>query len=201
MPKIAKEVQAVMEFFERRPSLDGSNLLKKESAALQKALNNLLAKAGEIELSLQPGYAETENLVEGTGKPLCNKDFMREFSHKHLSKNLNPSKADKKARQELLKLAAQDGKLDELRKALDPQKKYRDMLQDLMKRDDAAVKKRVMSMKPVDFRGIVTANGFEAPETKSGAISTAKSARAKVLKQILNLMENSQYLDNFGSSD
>jgi hypothetical protein len=174
-------IKRIADFMERQPNLDSSILLRSEVQALCDAAEAYLTRAEEIELTLMPDYAETAALMEGDGRNIATVDFIRNFSKCHCTKMLNPKRADKKARRSLLLLAAKDGKLKELRTQLDPDKKFRDLLQKLLELDSKAIEKKILGMKPADFRAMVTANGLDAHRTNSGEISCAKASRIKAV--------------------
>jgi hypothetical protein len=201
MTRIRESVAQVMEFLKRQPDLDGSTLLKTEAAALEKAMQKYLQKAVEIELTLKPEYAETLALIEGDGKPLATKDFIKKFSSENCSVTLGPAKADKKARKELMLLAAKDNKLAKLKKALDPSRKYRELIKDLLELTEHEIAKRISSLKPAEFKGLVEANGLEVARTKSGTISTSASNKTKAVKQILHIKRSDQYLSGLRYAD
>lgn len=191
-------LSGALEFTRRQPQLSSSGQLKRESEALFKALEKYCSKADEIEVSLTSGFAETLTLIEGSGKAIATREFIKEFSGSHLSSALSPTKSDKKARRDLVILAAKEGKLKRLRIDLDPAQKFRKMLLDLLKQDDKAITEKVMNMTPNVFRGIVASNGFDATHTATGAISTSQPTRKKVLKQILHMAASERCLSSFG---
>jgi hypothetical protein len=201
MALIAGLVAQAMEFLKRHPELDGALLLSKESAAVAKSLEKYLEQAHAVELTLQPEYAATIALVEGDGKAVATVEFIMKFTAKNCSRALKPHKADKKARKELVMQAAQDDKLIQLRKALDPKRKYRDLMAELIKKSEDSIKSQVFSMTPVSFRGLVEANGLDVPRTASGAISTSKVNRDKVVKQIVHIKQSDRYLAGLSDSD
>ena len=183
-------IKRITDFMERQPNLDSSILLRSETQALCDAAKAYLAKAEEIELTLKPGYAETAALMEGDGKSIATVDFIRGFSKRYCSETLDPKRADKSARKALLLLAAEDSKLDELRNKLDPEKKYRELLQKLLESDDKTIKDRILSMKPADFKALVTANGLDAHRTSSGEVSSAKASRMKALLTMRRIQDS-----------
>ena len=185
MAKIFEALNTAFDFLFRRPNLDGSTLLKKESETLGKALEKYNGKAGEIELSLMPDFAETAAIVEGDGKSLITADFIKDFTSRNCSSKLVVPKADKKARTALLMLAARENKLGLLKQQLDPIQKYRELFHTLMKQHEAAIKDKIYKMKPADFANLVKAAGLDAIKTSKGTVSTSKASRDKVLKQIL----------------
>jgi len=195
MDKVREPLQRAHGFLERNPNLDGSRLLKKEATALVKALNRYNEKTKEVELSLTPDFAETAAILEGDGRRLVTPDFVRDFTGKHCSETLTFSKANKKERTALLLLAAQDGKLRILKKKIDPSRKYREMYQSLLNESETIVEQRILEMKAADFRGIVNSAGLDAPRIKSGAVSTSKASRKKVLKQILRDKTSEELMD------
>jgi len=201
MTKVTGFVARVMGFLKRQPDLDGSALLRTESAALAKALEKYIHKAEEIELTLKPEYAETLALIEGDGRSLATKDFIKKFSADNCSVLLSPAKTDKKARKELVLLAARENKLGKLKKALDPSRKYRELIKELLQLTEQQIAKRISRLKPAEFKGLVETNGLEASRTGSGAISTSAANKTKVVKQILHIKKSDQYLSGLGYGD
>lgn len=198
MTRVIESVDRVRDFLKRQPDLESSTLLKTETADLVKALEKYLQKAEEIESTLKPGYAETLALIEGDGKSIATKEFIRKFSSENCSHTINPAKTDKKVRKELVLLAAKDNKLSKLKKALDPSRKYRELIKDLLHLTEHEITKRVSALKPAEFKGIVEANGLEATRTKTGTISTSAANKAKVVKQILHIKQSDSYLSGLG---
>lgn len=194
MATVSDQIKRVTDFLKRQPNLDGSMLLKKESDALAKAAGKYAEKAENIELSLKPEYAETLALIEGDGKNIATTRFIKEFSATCCSRTLEFEKADKKARKELVDLAARENKLSKLKKALDPERKYREQIKELMKLDETTIASRILAMTAQTFKGLVEAVGLEATRTSSGAISTSKANKNKVLKQILHMKRSDEYL-------
>lgn len=201
MVKVIDSVARVMGFLKRQPDLDGSALLKNESTALAKALEKYIHKAEEIELTLKPEYAETLALIEADGKSVATKDFIKKFSGENCSVMLSPAKIDKKARKELVLLAARDNKLGKLKKALDPSRKFRELIKELLQLTENEVTARVAALKPAEFKGLVEANGLEASRTGTGTISTSAASKTRVVKQILHIKNSDQYLTGLGYGD
>ena len=195
MKKIRESLQETLEFLNRYPNLDGSTLLKKEADSLWKALQKYNERAEEVGLSLTADFAETSSLLEGDGKNIVTPDFIKTFTRKHCSKILSFDKANKKERSELLLLAAKEKKLPILKKMIDPSKMYREMYQDIIKESTRGIEQKLLSMKPKDFQGLVNAVGLDAPRTKTGGISTSKTVRKNVLKQILRDKESDELMD------
>jgi hypothetical protein len=196
MSTVIAHVKSVLDFLKRQPDLDGSHLLKKESAALLKAVEKYLSRAEEIELSLCPDYLEAQALLEGEGKTLATVSFIKAFSRKHCSRSLAPVKADKKARSDLLLLAAADKRLSELKTALDPSKEFRDLMATLLKMGNGAITEQVLAMPAARFRCLVDANGLDAGRTAGGSVSTSKAARQKVVEQILHIKASDRTLSD-----
>lgn len=196
MQEIREHLERAFRFLQRHPNLDGSKLLDKEALALTKALTKYNQKAGEVELSLKPAFAETAGIIEAEGKSLLTPAFVEEFTRKHCSRTLSFKKINKKERATLLLLAAQDEKLETLRKHLDPTKKHRESFQRLLGETEVVIRARVLAMKPGEFQGMVTAVGLDAPLTKSGSISTAKGAKEKVIKQVLRAKESDDLMES-----
>lgn len=201
MTRVIEPVKRVMDFLRRQPDLDGSALLKTESAILVKAVDKYLQKAEEIELTLKPEYAETLALIERDGKSLATKDFIRKFSSENCSVTLTTAKTEKKARKELVLLAARDNKLAKLKKALDPSRKFRELMKQLLELTEQEIAARVSALKPAEFRGLVEANGLEASRTRGGTISTSAVSKTRVVKQILHIKRSDQYLSGLGYGD
>jgi hypothetical protein len=82
-------------------------------------------------------------------------------------------------------LEAREDKLKELQRNLDQNQKYRKMFHNLIGGKQSDIRAEIMNMPAKDFGGLVTAVALDAPRTKSGAVSSSKTAREKVLKQIL----------------
>jgi hypothetical protein len=199
MDKVLEPLEQAAEFLKRHPNLDGSRLLKKEATALVKALDKYNDKAQELELSLTPDYAETAALIASEGKSLVTPDFVREFTRKQCSTILDFNKINKKERDALLLLTAQNGKLQALRKQLDPTKKYRERFQRLLSESDEVIKLTIFAMKARDFQEIVKAAGLDAPRTKSGTVSTGKGAKEIVLKQILREKKSDELMERLSN--
>jgi hypothetical protein len=155
----------------------------------------------ETELTLKPEYAETLALIEGDGKPLATKDFIKKFSGENCSVTLSPAKVDKKARKELILLAAKENKLAKLKRALDPSRKYRELIKDLLELNDNEIADRISRLRPAEFKGLVEANGLEVARTKSGTISTSAANKTKAVKQILHIKRSDQYLSGLRYGD
>jgi hypothetical protein len=185
MIKILDALKKALDFINRHPKLEGSQLLNKESESLASALGKYNSKAEEIELSLAPNYTETAVLIEGEAKSRVSVSFIKEFTKKYCSFQLVFQKADKKARTALLMLAAREDKLKELQRNLDQNQKYREMFHKLIGGKQSDIRAEIMNMPAKDFGGLVTAVALDAPRIKSGAVSSSKTAREKVLKQIL----------------
>jgi hypothetical protein len=199
MVKVLAALERAVKFIGRHPNLDGSHLLKKESASLASALEKYNSKTQEIELSFIPGYAETQSLVEGEAKKRVTVDFIKKFTKKHCSTQLVFDKADKKARTALLVSAAKDNKLHQLQKDLDQNQKYRELFQELGELGEGNIKVKILSMAAKDFTSLVVANGLDAIRTKGGAVSCSKSAREKVLKQILRDKMSDELIRGIGT--
>jgi hypothetical protein len=196
MAGVFESLEKACDFLRQHPDLDGSTLLKKETNALVKALGKFNEKAEEVKLSLTADYAEAAALLEGDGKPLATPAFIREFTKKHCTTTLSFSRANKRERTALLLRAARDGKLSILKELIDPSKKFRQMYQALLSKPTADIKREILAMKPAVFRGIVNAAGLSAPRTKAGAVSTAKTARKKVLHQIIRSKQSDKLMDS-----
>jgi len=199
MGKVLEPLERASAFLRRNPNLEDSRLLQKEAAALVKALVNYNEKAGEIELSLTPDYAETASLLDSDGKPLATPDFVRDFTQKHCSVTLSFPKVNKKERTALLLLAARDKKLKILRQQLDPSKKHREMFQRLLGESDQNIRQKILSMKAADFQGLIKAVGLDAPHTQSGAISTSRAAKEGAIKQILGAKRSDELMDSLSN--
>jgi hypothetical protein len=87
-------------------------------------------------------------------------------------------------------LAAKDSKLEELRNKLDPDRKFRDLLHKLLESDDGTIEKKILNMKPADFKALVAANGLDAHRTSSGEISSAKASRMKALLTMRRIQDS-----------
>ncbi len=201
MVRLSEALRKATDFIERRPNLEGSHLLKRESESLSKALEKYNRKAEEIDLSLAPYYAETAALIEGDSKNRVTTKFIRDFTKKNCSTPLVFERADKKARLALLILAAREGKLEQLRGALDQKEKYRERYHELLKSTPNEITVELMAMPAGDFSALVNAVGFDAPRTTKGAISTARDARKKVLKQILRDKTSEDLMIGIGEDD
>jgi hypothetical protein len=201
MALVAGLLAQAIEFLKRHPELDGALLLRKESTPLAKSLEKYLRQALDIELTLKPEYAATIVLVEGEGKTVATAEFIKKFTAKNCSRTLKPAKADRKARKELVMQAAQDDKLTQLRKALDPKRKYRDLMAELIRTSEDSIRSQVIAMAPVAFRNLVEANGLAVQRTSAGAVSTAKVNREKVVKQIVHIKQSDHYLAGLSNSD
>jgi hypothetical protein len=199
MVKVLAALEQALKFIGRYPNLDGSHLLKKESASLASALEKYNSKAEEIELSFLPDYAETQSLIEGEAKKRVTADFIKKFTKKHCSTQLVFEKADKKARMALLLSASKDNKLHQLRQDLDQNQRYREMFQELGESSEGDIKVKILNMAAKDFTGLVVANGLDAIRTKGGAVSSSKLAREKVLKQILRDKMSDELIRGIGT--
>jgi hypothetical protein len=198
MSKLFEELKAATDFIKRRPKLEGSHLLKKESDSLLKALEKYNAKAGELDLSFTPGYTETAALIEGDAKSRVTVQFIKDFTRSHCSTQLVFEKADKKARTALLTRATRDGKLQKLQQVLDQRQRFRDMYHELLELADTEIKTRLLAMPAKDFCGLVTTIGLDAPRLKNSAVSASKASREKVLKQILRDKTSEELMSGIG---
>jgi hypothetical protein len=198
MTMLLEALKRAADFVERHPKLERSHDLKKESESLGNALRKYNAKAEEMALSFTPNYAETSALLEGEAKSRVTVEFIKSFTQKNCSSPLVCAKSDKKARTALLILAARDGKLEQLKKALDQNQKYRERFQRLLEAAETEIKTKLIAMPAGDFKGLVTAVGLDALKTQSGAVSTSKASREKALKQILRDKASEELMSGLG---
>ncbi|HTY23014.1 MAG TPA: hypothetical protein VMC85_07780 [Desulfomonilaceae bacterium] len=199
MDTVLEPLNRAFTFLKRYPNLDGSKLLEKEARGLIKALIKYNDKAETVHLSLIPDYAETAGLLEAEGKSLVTPDFVAEFTRKHCSRILSFDRINKKERTTLLLLAAKDGKLKDLKKQLDPTRKYREVFQNLLSEPAEVIRKKVVSMKSGDFQGMVKAVGLDAPRTRAGSISASKGAKENVIKQMLRDKKSDELMERLGN--
>ncbi len=197
MGKIRNGLSNALAFLDRQPALEGSNLLKKESTSLANALEKYNAKTEEVELSLSPNFTEVAALVEGEAKSRVTTSFIKDFTNRHCSTKLVFQKSGKPARIALLLLAAREGRLDQLRQALDRSEKYREMYHHLMETKEDNIRAKILGMPATDFKGIVTAIGLDAPRIQSG-VSSSATARKQVLKQMLRDKKTDELMNGLG---
>ncbi len=192
-------LQRTAQFLRRRPNLDGSILLRREARHLLRALKAYVEKAEEVELSLSADYAETAALIEGEGREFVTPEFVREFTRTHCTETLSFDRVNKKERTELLRLAARNDKLQALKRHLDPKEQYRELFRRLICLPDDDIEAAVMSMASGDFRGLAAASGLNVPRTETGTLSASKTARNKVLGQILGEKRSNELMDQLES--
>lgn len=198
---ILESVGEVTSFIKRRPELQRSKLLEKETRDLEKALAGYLAKAQEIEITLSPEYSEALALMNGDGKSLVTGDFMAKFCAENCGGSWAPTKRGKDGKKEFLLLVAKKNKLGKLKKALDPGKKYRELLAEMLLLTEKEIQQRISTIKADAFRGLVETNGFEAARTGRGAISTARENKTKVATQIIHMKKSDQCLSGLRDAD
>ncbi len=196
MNDLLSSVGRVQALLNRRPQLAKSYELRLESIKLLKALDIFLAKALDLELTFSSVYAETASLLEGEAKAIATRDFMRTFSRKHCSKTINPKRVNKKIRKAFLIQVARDNKLHLLRNALQPKKKYIELLQDLLDVPEKAIQRRVLAMKANDIASLAKANGLHTLKTKTGRVSGSKKSKAYIIKQIIEIKRSDESLDS-----
>jgi hypothetical protein len=196
MRNLSSSVDEVKAFLERQPNLESSYDLRRESKALINALDRFLAKAAEVEITLSSGYVQTAALMEGEARHLATRDFILSFSQRHCSRPVRAKRSDRKTRKALLIQTAKDGKLDALRKALQPKNEFADLLNDLLELSDEDISNRLFSMKTKDLGSLAKANGLEIMKTKTGRISGAKRSRQAVIRQILEIKRSDESLDS-----
>jgi hypothetical protein len=185
MANTMEALRRALDFLDRYPHLEGSNLLKTESERLATALEKYNSKAEGVELSLKPDFSEVAALIEGRAKRLLTASFIKDFAKKYCSTVLTVSRADKRARTDLLMLAAKEQKLQELRDVLDDSRKYRHMLHRLMDEKANEIQAKILNMPAEEFKALVEANGLDVIRTGTGKVSTKADSRKKTLKHIL----------------
>ena len=140
-----------------------------------------------------PNYSEVASLLEGEGKSTATKDFMEGFGLKIVGERLDIPKSDKASRKRFLRLVAKSGKLGELRERLDPNKFYRGLFDELIRRDLSEIEIKISAMGAKELTGLVEANGLKAPRTSTGRVSKSK----KTLKTILSQIEKIKLSEHF----
>lgn len=196
MNDLLSSVCRVQALLNRQPQLAKSYELRLESIKLLSALDKFLTKALDLELTFSSVYAETASLLEGEAKNIATREFIRAFTRKRCSRTMNPKRVNKKVRKAFLIQVARDHKLHLLRDALQPKKKYIELLQDLLDMPEEAIQRRVLAMKTTDLISLARANGLDILKTRTGRASGSKKSKAFVIKQIIEIKKSDESLDS-----
>ncbi len=193
MSDLCTDLRKAVIFLEKSPKLARSSHLQEPSRQLSRSLTAFLAKADEIRLEETPDFPAVANLIEGEAKPLVSVAFMRDFAKTKMGKSFNPAGSTKATRAQFLRMAAQQGKLSELREALDPKRKYKELVIELLRKTRDEIASELSQMTAKDLTGLVDANGMDAPRTGTGLVSKSRASLKKILEQI----EAVRVVDNF----
>ncbi len=193
MSDLCTDLQKAATFLEKSPKLARSSRLQQPTKQLSQSLTAFLARADEIRLEEMPDFPVVSTLIEGEAKSMVSVAFMRDFAKTKLRASFNPANSTKATRAQFLKMTAQHGKLSELREALDPKRKYKELVIELLRKERDEIVSELSQMTAKDLTGLVDANGMDAPRTGTGLVSKSKASIKKILEQI----ESVRVVDNF----
>jgi len=170
-----------------------SSHLSTVAKSLGTSLNKFLAQAEDHELQYLPDYSEVAHLLETDGKSLASLEFMRNFIRIKLGQKFVAARADKATRLKFLKCVAKSGKLNDLKKELDPGKRYRDLFAKIVKLDLGILPTKLKELSSQDLTGLDEAIGFKAPRTGSGSVSKSRQSINHIVSQIQQIKLSEHY--------
>ncbi len=193
MNNLVPQLSEAAEFLEKYPKLGTSSDLAAPLKSLETALGKFLAKAEDLRLEQLPAYAEVAALLEGDARSIADPKFMEKFCRTRLKVKFTVPRANRRSRAEFLKRVAREGLLLALKNELDPNKRGRDLFDQLRSLDATSIRNAVGAMTAKDLTLLADANGFTAPRTGSGLVSRNRKALDQLVSQIQQVKLSEHY--------